>query len=129
MAFATTAVYAALLGVFFVVLSFYVSGIRGKTGVDLGDGGNREMLVAMRRHGNTAEFVPFALLLMAMAETLGLGATWLHSCGLLLLAGRLIHPFGIAENGGSFPARVIGQLATYSAIVGPGVFILWVSLT
>lgn len=120
-----TAIYAALLAVFFVAMSFYVSGVRAKTDVGLGDGGNATMLVAMRRHGNAAEFVPFALLMMALAEISGFGAVWLHSCGVLLVAGRLIHPFGIAENGGWFPARVIGQLATYAALLVPAGALLW----
>jgi len=129
MAIAVTAVYAAILGIFFVTLSFYVSAVRAKTGVGLGDGGSTHMLVAMRRHGNTAEFTPFALLLMALSELMGFGSVWLHACGVLLVAGRLIHPFGVAEDGGWFPARVIGQLATYAAIVVPGAFILWVSFS
>lgn len=129
MAIAVTAVYAAILGIYFVTLSFYVSAVRAKTGVGLGDGGNAQMLVAMRRHGNTAEFTPFALLLMALAEAMGFGSAWLHACGVLLVAGRLIHPFGVAEDGGWFSARVIEQLATYAAIVVPGGFILWVSLS
>ena len=120
-----TATYAAILAVFYIALSFHVSITRGKTGVRLGDGGNPAMLAAMRRHGNMAEFVPFALVLMALAELTGLAAPWLHAAGAVLIAARLVHLFGIAETGGSFPARVAGTLATYGAMLIPAAAILW----
>ena len=121
---AITGIYAALLAALYIGFSFYVSVTRGRTGVGLGDGGNPAMLVAIRRHGNMGEFVPFALLLMALAEVQGLGGAWLHGAGLLLVAGRLVHPFGIGAEGGIFPARVAGTLATYAAMLLPGVYLL-----
>ena len=124
MSVAITALYAAFLGIIFIAFSGYVSSVRSKTGVGTGDGGNIQMVVAMRRHGNMAEYVPFALILMALAEISGLSATWLHVAGVLLVAGRLVHPFGIAEDGGVFAARIGGQLATYSAMTIPIVYVL-----
>lgn len=112
-----TATYAAVLAILFIAFSFYVSAVRGKTDIGLGDGGNIKMLVAIRRHGNMAEFVPFALILMAFAELMGLGSTWLNLAGLLLVAGRLTHPFGVGEAGGVLAARIAGQLATYAAML------------
>lgn len=125
MSFQITATYAALLGLLFVAMSIYVTVTRNRTGVSTGDGGNIAMIVAMRRQGNMAEYTPFALLLMAIAEAGGLGAAWVHGVGLALLAGRLIHPFGIGEAGGNFPARVIGQTATWAAIAVTAIGILW----
>ena len=128
MQLAITPLYAAFLAFLYIATSFYVSFARGSTGVRLGDGGNATMLVAMRRHGNMAEFVPFALLMMALGELTGLGATWLHICGVLLVLGRLVHPFGITEDGGPVIARVVGQLSTYAATLIPAVAILIVAL-
>lgn len=124
-----TATYAALLALFFIALSFYVIITRAKTDVLVGDGGNPRMLVAIRRHGNMAEYVPLALLMMGLAEMLGLGAFWLHACGIALIAGRLIHPFGITESSGSLAPRVVGVLATMAAIVIPAGGILLSQLT
>ena len=87
-----TATYAAILAVYFVAMSAYVITMRAKTDTLLGPGDNIQMLVAMRRHGNLAEYMPFAILVMALAEALGLSATWLHVAGIALVAGRLIHP-------------------------------------
>jgi len=120
-----TAIYAAVFGVFFIAFSFYVSAVRAKTGVSTGDGDNVAMIVAMRRHGNMAESTPFALLLMALAEANGLSAMWVHIAGLVLIAGRLIHPLGIGADGGNFTARIVGQSATYVTMAIAVIAILW----
>ena len=123
-----TATYAALLAIFFVAMSFYVIITRARTDVLVGDGGNQRMLVAMRRHGNMVEYVPFALLMMGLAEILGLGAVLLHVCGIALIAGRLVHPFGITEENSPLVPRVAGVLATVTAILIPAGGILMFSL-
>ncbi len=124
-----TALYASALAFYFVAWAFHVSFTRAATGVRTGDGGNPTMLTAMRRHGNMAEFMPFALLMMALGEAGGLSAPWLHASGLLLVLGRVVHPFGITNDGGPVAARVVGQLATYAATLIPAAAILLASLT
>ena len=113
-----TATYAAVLAVYFVAMSAYVITMRAKTDTLLGPGDDVRMLVAMRRHANLAEYMPFAILIMALAEILGLSATWLHVAGIALLAGRLIHPFGVTAQSPLAP-RVVGLLATFVAILIP----------
>lgn len=122
-----TATYAAVLAFFYVAMSFYVIVTRARTDTLLGHGDSIPMLVAMRRHGNLAEYMPFAILMMALAEILGLGATWLHVSGIALIAGRLIHPFGVAEKSPLAP-RVIGILATFAAMIIPAISILTTAL-
>ena len=121
-----TATYAAILAFFYVAMSFYVIITRAKTDTLLGHGDSIPMLVAMRRHSNLAEYMPFAILMMALAEIMGLGSTWLHVSGLALIAGRLIHPFGVAEKS-PLPPRVVGILATFAAMLIPAVGILFTS--
>ena len=70
-----TPIYAGLLTLVFVALSVRVIGGRRMAGVGLGDGGNRLLLRKTRAHGNFAEYVPFALILMALAE-LQAGPGW-----------------------------------------------------
>ena len=95
MALQVTALYAALLGLVGFVLTGLVGRIRSKTGIAVNDGGNRDVIIANRRHMNWVENVPFVLLLLAMVELNGGSKTWLHVLGAALLVGRLIHPFGI----------------------------------
>ena len=124
-----TPLYAAVMVVFFVAMSFYVIINRARADTLIGDGGNVDLLVAIRRHGNLSEYMPLALLMMAIAEVLGLGATWLHIAGLALLAGRLIHPFGVNRNGTLLAARVAGVLATVASMLIPAVYIFVVSFS
>ncbi len=53
-----TALYAALNAVLNIYLANRVSSVRGKTKVGLGTGGSSDLEVAVRIHGNNAEFVP-----------------------------------------------------------------------
>ncbi len=124
-----TATYAAILAILFVIMSFYVIVTRARTNILVGHEDNMTMLVAMRRHGNMVEYVPFAILMMGLAEMTGLGATWLHVCGLALIAGRLIHPIGVNETKSALAARVAGVLATMVAILVPAGSILLTNLT
>ena len=119
-----TAFYAALLTLYLIAMSFYVIITRAKTDTLLGHGDSIPMLVAMRRHGNLIEYMPFAILIMALAEILGLGSTWLHTAGIALLAGRLIHPLGVAEKSPLAP-RVAGILLTFAAMLIPAISILF----
>lgn len=129
MTLAVTPLYAAILAVFYIAMSFYVIVTRARTDVLVGDGGNPDMLVAIRRHGNLAEYMPFALLMMALGELMGLGPAWLHASGLALVAGRLVHPFGVTRDKGPLAPRVAGVLATFAAMLIPGLYILYVSFT
>ena len=68
-----TPVYAGILAFMYLYLAFAVIRRRYRDHISLGDGGDASFLRTMRAHGNFAEYVPIALLLMAMAE---LGATF-----------------------------------------------------
>ena len=65
-----TALYAALLAGIFVILSVRVIAARRGSGAPLGDGGNPELLRRIRVQGNFSEYVPLALILLALAEGL-----------------------------------------------------------
>lgn len=88
--------------------------IRLKIGI--GDGGNAEMLRAIRVHANFAEYVPFSLLLIYMLEVNG-GAVWLiHVLGCTLLFARLLHAFGVSQLAEKMLFRQIGMVLTFSTI-------------
>ena len=112
MTFAITAPFAAGLTLIFIVLTFAVIFARGRAKVGLGDGGNPDLLQAMRRQANFVENVPLTLLLMALAEAGGAGATLLTVCGSALLLARLVHPFGIKVGADAHPARIAGASVT-----------------
>lgn len=112
-----TAFYAALLTLIYIVLVQLVIRTRLQVKVGLGDNGNDAVLQAVRRQGNFVENVPLAIVLMALAEAGGSGALLLNLCGIVLVAARLIHPFGIDVDRPSHPARILGAVATTAVLL------------
>ena len=90
---ATTAFYAGLLALLFVGLSGWVVVSRGSSGVM--EGGDGSLMKRVRAQGNLTEYVPFALILMALLEASGASHTLVQLLLLVLLIARIIHPFGL----------------------------------
>ncbi|MEM9125346.1 MAG: MAPEG family protein [Pseudomonadota bacterium] len=112
-----TPIYAGLLGLMYVALSAMVITQRRSNKVSYGDGGNSNMLKAMRTHSNFAEYAPFALLLIAMVELQGAGVLILNLLGLCLLAGRVLHAYGFGRNPQIVILRQIGMVLTFTVIL------------
>ena len=112
-----TPIYAALLAFLYVTLSVRVIGRRRSDKVSYGDGGNSDVLKAMRTHSNFAEYAPFALLLIAMAELQGAGAWLINLLGLSILAGRFLHAYGFGKKPQIVILRQIGMLLTFASIL------------
>jgi uncharacterized membrane protein YecN with MAPEG domain len=93
---AITMLYAGALALVLLVLSLRVIQARGQTRVYLGDGGNELMIRRMRGQANFVEYVPTALILMALLEHHGAPAWELHALGGLLLVARLLHGYAFA---------------------------------
>ncbi|MCC2605540.1 MAPEG family protein [Planctobacterium marinum] len=108
-----TAFYGSLLAAFYLYLSVMVIVQRRSSQVGLGDGGDKHMLQVMRAHGNFVEYVPFALLLMCIAELNGTTGILLHVCGWWLIAARLMHAYGLRHHFGVSWQRFFGTLSTF----------------
>lgn len=113
----TTALYAALLALIFVVLSVKVIGKRRQFMIGIGNNGEMALERAIRVHGNFAEYVPFALLLMFLAEYSGLAAHYVHTLGIILIMGRLSHAFGVQQIKEPLKFRVFGMLLTFTVLL------------
>lgn len=121
MIFVVTPLYALPVAAIYLALWMRVSAMRAATGVSFGDGGNAALLQRIRQHGNCAEWMSFVLILMMLAEGLGAPAVWLHVSGVLLLIGRIAHPFGLKADTAGHPLRYVGNgsniLAALTAMV------------
>ena len=113
----TTALYAALLGLMFVALSINVIAKRRQLMVGLGSNGETNLERRIRVHANFAEYVPFALLLMFLAEHCGLASIYLHISGIALLVGRLSHAYGVSQLKEPLKFRVFGMILTFSVLI------------
>jgi hypothetical protein len=119
-----TSLYAAILAFVLVALSVRVIRLRLTHEVSLGDGGHDDLRVARRQQGNFVEYVPAALLLLALLELNGLASWATHGLGGTLVLARLIHPFGLAAQFGLRIPRVAGAVATALVIVVSGTLLL-----
>lgn len=111
-----TALYAALLTPLLVVLSVRVIALRREAGAPLGDGGDPLLLRRMRVQANFAEYVPFALVLLVLAESLHTQAWLLHALGSALVLARLLHAVGVSRTPERFGLRVAGVGLTFGVL-------------
>lgn len=107
-----TSLYAGLLGILLLVLSVQVVQARVKHEVSMGDGGVGALLVAQRRQGNFVEYVPYAVILLALLEASGASAGMLHTLGATLVVARILHPIGLATEFAMRAPRFVGTTAT-----------------
>lgn len=111
-----TAFYASLLAGLYLVLSARVIGWRRERRVELGDAGDAQLLRRMRVHANFAEYVPLALILMALAETMSPPDVLVHIVGAVLVVGRALHAYGLSQTPHILRFRVYGMVLTFFAI-------------
>lgn len=109
-------IYAAVLAVAFIMLSATVIRARQQARVALGFGADEVLQRRIRVHGNFAEYVPFALLLIAMAEMGGAPLLLIHALCILLIAGRVAHAWGVSRLNEDPRLRVAGMAATLTTI-------------
>jgi hypothetical protein len=103
-----TAFYAGILGLIAIGIAIVAGRTRGTTGILIGDGGNVEMITAMRRHANFIEVVPLTLLLILLLELNGVSGTAIHGLGAGLVFVRLCHAIGFRADQKLIPLRTIG---------------------
>jgi len=120
---ATSAIYAALLGLLAAVLTVRVILQRVKTGIQAGDGGNADLGQAIRAHANLSEQAPLALLLLMFAEVLGTPAAWLHTLGVVLVLARLSSAWGLSRSLGPTQPRQAGAGLTVLVVVSAALLI------
>ncbi len=121
-----TSLFAALFGLMLIPMTIAIGLRRGRVGVLFLDGGDETLLRRIRSHANFLEYVPLALILMALSEANGASTTFLYSTGTVLLVVRVLHYFTLnffdgprirqicmLGTTGIFLALVIGLLTYY----------------
>ncbi|MBD2785611.1 MAPEG family protein [Xenorhabdus sp. DI] len=110
-----SSLYIVLGALLLIKLSLDVVKLRTQYQVAYGDGGFYELQTAIRVHGNAVEYIPISMLLLIMMEMNGAPVWMLHICGLVLLAGRVLHYFGLHHR--DIRWRRMGMAATYISMV------------
>ncbi len=117
-----TGLYAGILGVIYIGLSFMVIRKRLKNQIGVGHNKNEPLMRAIRVHANFAEYVPLALILMAIVELNSLNPfeaapLYLHGLGITLVLARVGHAYGLTKSIGTSPGRFGGTLATFGVLI------------
>ena len=120
-----TPLYAALLTLWFIVLSLRVIKLRGHHRVSLGDADRPDLRRAIRGHANFAEYVPLALLLLLVIELSRFSLYVVHLIGAVLLIARLLHGYALAFTPEWKFGRVWGAALTFVVLVIAAVLCLY----
>lgn len=116
------------LTLIFLWLSFRVIRRRRAAGIPLGAGGDAGLERAIRAHGNFAEYMPFAVLMLLLAEWGGASSWLLHGLGALLVVARLSHGIGVAQDPEDFRLRVFGMMGSFSVLGVAALAAFWGAL-
>jgi len=112
-----TALTAAVLALLQIKLALNVIVLRRRHRIGIGDGGDEMLERAVRVHGNAAEYIPIALILLGCLELIG-GPRWLLvPLALGFTVGRVLHARGVASATSPLRDRVIGMHLTLWSIV------------
>ncbi len=112
-----TGIYAALLGLLFVILSIRTIKSRRRNNIALGYGDAPDLVRTARVHANFAEYVPLALLLLYFLELSPAPGGLMHGLGIVLLISRIVHAYGVSQIDEDYRFRVAGMSGTFAVIV------------
>lgn len=125
MPFPVTALYASLLALLLITMSWRVSKHRRRARVSLGDGGDELLTRASRAQANFTEYVPLGLILLLLLEAAGLWMAVLHALGIMLLLGRLLHSWGMMNPDAKPSGRWWGTALTWLMMLLAALLNLW----
>lgn len=111
-----TLLYAGILGLMYLFLTWRVVRMRIRHGIGIGDGGRDDLARAIRVHANFGEYVPLILVIVALTEMAGAGAVLVHILGGGLVLARLLHAWGLTASSGTSPGRASGAALTLALL-------------
>ncbi len=119
-------VCAGLLGLLAAALAVHVARLRVKKRILLGDGGDGEMLAAVRAHGNLIELTPLCLLIIWLLHG-PYGNRTIAVLAVILTVGRFLHAGGMLSHVGF--GRAVGATATALVLVVASILLILAGLS
>ena len=124
-----TTITASLLGLFLVKLSLNVIKLRHANKVPIGHAEHADLERAMRAQGNFSEYVPTALILLALLEWNRAPLELLIALAVAFTTGRWFHSRGIVEPPPKFKNRIRGmKLTLYSLLALSASNLVWLGI-
>lgn len=118
------ALYTGLLILMGLYLQGRVIGLRRSRKIGLGDGQDKELMRAIRVHGNFVESAAFGIGALIMLALIAAPAAVIHGVGAMLFAGRIAHAYGLTRTAGSSPGRVAGMVLSLTALGLAGLILI-----
>jgi uncharacterized protein len=123
-----TAFTAGLIIVMQMALAFTVVRTRRRARQSIGDGGNQQLLLAIRRHGNFAENAAIFIACSTLLEIMGGGGTGLMILRAGFVLGRIGHLIGLSMKRTVNAFRIGGIVLTITVGVALGARLIMVAL-
>ena len=120
-----TLLVASLHVLFYLYLASRVILHRRVHRIGVGTGGDEAMTRKVRVHANFSEYVPLALLMLALLELSGTAAAVLWTCGIVLLLARVAHAIGLGGSAGYSAGRFAGTILTFGVLLAMAVIGVW----
>jgi uncharacterized membrane protein YecN with MAPEG domain len=125
--FEIVALYVAINLILAPILMFRVGQVRLGKKINLGDGGDKDLISRIRAHGNFTENAPLLLVgLLALASLSALPIV-LHIFGASFTIGRVLHAMGMA--GTLKQGRLIGTVTALLSYVGMAASLIYLIIT
>lgn len=116
---------AALHVLLYLALSLRVALHRKTRRIGIGTGGDAVLARKVRVHGNFGEYVPLALLMLALLELAAVATPLLWGFGIALLLARVLHAIGLGGSAGYSAGRFGGALLTFATLLAMAVVGIW----
>lgn len=112
-----TTISAGFIGILLLILSANVTKWRGRTKTSVGDGGNSDLLCAIRAQGNLVEYVPVLLILIGLMEYGHVSKYIVLAVAIMTVVGRYLHGWGLTRGQTPNMSRFVGTLLTFIALL------------
>ena len=109
--------------IFYLILTIITIKARKSTKVAYGDEGNKELIKAVRAHGNFFEFTVFFIISSFLLEILDANQIYVLFINIVFLLGRISHAYSMLKEKIIF--RMIGMMATLASYAINSIYLLY----
>ena len=109
--------------IFYLILTIITIKARKSTKVAYGDEGNKELIKAVRAHGNFFEFTVFFIISSFLLEILDANQIYVLFINIVFLLGRISHAYSMLKEKIIF--RMIGMMVTLASYAINCIYLLY----
>ncbi len=121
-------IYAGLLALIYLALTLRTVLARRKYSISLGHKDEPQLMRNVRAHGNFSEYVPILLILIALLELQEFSPLFIHIFGVVMVASRISHAYGISNVKENFAFRIAGMVPTMLLLLITGLINLYLAI-